>query len=140
MLPCGLTQVEIDDGVYAGVFVVAQVKKTLLHKTMFHLCALDNDRFWVRLRRGKKGGVAFRPLRRVVRVSFVEPGKDSSSKHDSLNKPVDHSHSHAAPPSPSTPSSPVTPYFYHANQAPLDDVEHETAQYEMILNDFAPDE
>ncbi len=65
-------QIEIDNGVYAGVFVVTQVKKTLLHKTMFHLCALGSDRFWVRLKRCKKSGVAFRPLRCVVKVHFIE--------------------------------------------------------------------
>ena len=69
---------EIDDGVYAGVFIVTQIKKTLLYKTVFHLCALDKDEFWVRLRRNKKQGVVFRPLRRIVAVKFVEPSSSSS--------------------------------------------------------------
>ena len=70
---------EIDDGVYAGVFIVTQIKKTLLYKTVFHLCALDKDEFWVRLRRNKKQGVVFRPLRRIVAVKFIEPSSSSGS-------------------------------------------------------------
>jgi len=53
-------QVEIDDGVYAGVFVVTQVKKNLFKKTLFHLTALDRDEFWIRLKRNKKSGTPFR--------------------------------------------------------------------------------
>ena len=74
---------EIDDGVYAGVFIVTQIKKTLLYKTVFHLCALDKDEFWVRLRRNKKQGVVFRPLRRIVAVKFIEPSSSSGSSGSS---------------------------------------------------------
>jgi hypothetical protein len=122
--------VEIDDGVYAGVFVVCQVKKTLLHKTMFHLCATDDDRFWVRLKRNKKGGVTFRPLRRVVKVSFVEPVKPVKPvKTDDLSqKPVAQS-------APSTPTSPAAqPSAAAAEEEGL------AAQYEMYLNDFGAEE
>jgi predicted acetyltransferase len=64
-------QVEIDDGVYAGVFVIVQVKKSLfMKKTLYRLTARDRDEFWIRLKRNKKAGQLFRPLRRVVDVRF----------------------------------------------------------------------
>lgn len=60
-------QVEIDEGIFAGIFVVTKAKKTLFHKTMYHLSAADGDEFWLRLARGPgKKGQKFRPLRRVV--------------------------------------------------------------------------
>lgn len=137
---------EIDDGVYAGVFVVAQVKKTLLHKTMFHLCALDNDRFWVRLKRNKKGGVAFRPLRRVVKVTFeVSEKATKKSTTTGASSPrrqqVSVGDMEEEPQLPSAPSprgrfggsSPVVP---PEEGSPIDP---ETAQYMLILNDFGAD-
>lgn len=57
---------EIDEGIFAGVFVVTKTKKTLFHKTMYHLSATDGDEFWIRLQRGKnKKGQKFRPLRKI---------------------------------------------------------------------------
>ena len=81
------TQVEIDEGVYAGVFIVTQVRKTLLKKTLFHLSATDKDEFWIRLKRNNKGGTRFRPLRRIVNVTFIDPvppaGASGAGSHKS---------------------------------------------------------
>ena len=64
---------EVDEGVYAGVFVVIALRKTaLLKKTIYHLWGLNGDEFWIRLKRGKKGGIPFRPLRRVMDVKFID--------------------------------------------------------------------
>jgi hypothetical protein len=64
--------------VYAGVFVVVQIKKNMLKKTLFRLVGHEQDEFWVRLQRGNKAGVHFRPLRRVVAVNFE--GLDSKGR------------------------------------------------------------
>jgi hypothetical protein len=37
---------------------------------LYRLVASETDQFWIRLKRGQKSGVSFRPLRRVVHVSF----------------------------------------------------------------------
>ncbi len=72
---------EVDEGLYAGVFVVIGYRKSFFRKTYFHLCGERNDECWVRLRRGNqdhmKRGVKFRPLRQVAIVdrSIAEPGE-----------------------------------------------------------------
>ena len=78
---CFCGQIEIDEGVYAGVFVVARVKKTaIFKKTLFFLVGLDGDEFWVRLQRGKhKNGVVFRPNRRVVEERYIDYSKQCGS-------------------------------------------------------------
>ncbi len=61
---------EIDEGLYAGIFVVIGYKKSMFRKTVFHLCAEQGDECWVRLRRGTKKGVKFRPLRQVATIDY----------------------------------------------------------------------
>lgn len=62
---------EIDEGVYAGIFVVGEIKKSpVTRKTHFLLRGLNGDDFWIRLQRGpKKHGIPFRPLRKI-KVEF----------------------------------------------------------------------
>ncbi len=58
---------EIDEGIFAGIFVVTKSRKNIFRKTEYHLSAADGDEFWLRLQRGaSKKGQKFRPLRRVV--------------------------------------------------------------------------
>lgn len=61
-------QVEVDEGLFKGIFVVVGFKKSpIFRKSFFHLAALHGDEFWVRLKRSdKKRGVKFRPLRQVA--------------------------------------------------------------------------
>ena len=121
-------QVEIDDGVYAGVFVVTEVKKNLLQQTLFHLCALDKDEFWIRLRRNNKSGKAFRPLRRVVKVTFNASSTASppasptnASAHSSTN---------------GNNSRPVS----FAQDAEFTADDQEAAEYALILNEYGGDD
>lgn len=116
---------EIDDGVYAGVFVVTEVKKNLLQQTMFHLCALDKDEFWIRLRRNNKSGKAFRPLRRVVRVTF-------NNNSNSTSPP-------ASPTSDSGRGNTSRPVSL-AQNAGLNADEQEAAEYALILNEYGGDD
>lgn len=115
--------------------MVAQVKKTLLHKTLFHLCATDGDRFWVRLRRNKKGGVPFRPLRRVVKVDFVEPAKKLAS-------PTPSAKGKAGEPMPSAPPGPVSMDLSGSDlgeeggSSDRGAAAAEADQYAMVLNDY----
>jgi len=119
--------VEIDDGVYAGVFVVTEVKKSLLQQSLFHLCALNKDEFWIRLRRNNKSGKAFRPLRRVVKVNFKSPASPASPASESdaspASRPVSTANKPAASPG-----------------KPLDADEQEAEEYALILNEYAGDD
>jgi hypothetical protein len=139
-------QIEIDDGVYAGTFVVTQVKKTLLHKTMFHLCALDSDRFWVRLKRNKKSGVAFRPLRRVVKVQFVDEKKSkdaaAAKKLDEEDaQAVQDNHEGYQESSAFAPESPVAlAGLGHSRSQDESPEDAEAAEYALILNHALGDE
>jgi hypothetical protein len=133
--------------VYAGTFVVTQVKKTLLHKTMFHLCALDSDRFWVRLKRNKKSGVAFRPLRRVVKVQFVEEKKSkadaaAAKKQDAEDAQAVQDNHAAYEESPAfAPESPVAlAGLGHSLSQDEGAEDAEAAEYALILNHALGDE
>ena len=60
---------EIDDGLYSGLFVIIGTKKSTFRKTFFHLTAGNGDEFWIRLKRGDhKNGIPFRPLRKVANI------------------------------------------------------------------------
>lgn len=126
------------------MFIVTQVRKTILKKTIFHLCALDKDEFWIRLRRNKKSGVPFRPLRRIVQVQFIEPVKAGSSKSIETN------HAAASPLADSSASAALHKAdFGAAASAPLatgrvettaNEGEQEAAEYALILNQYTGDE
>lgn len=63
-------QIEIDEGLYCGIYVIIGYKKsTVMRKTSFQAIAKDMSEHWLRLRRGRvKRGLVFRPLRQVARV------------------------------------------------------------------------
>ena len=56
-------QIEIDDGPLAGINVVTAIKKSFGFSTQFRLTSFSHPDTWVTLRRGKKDGLPFRPLR-----------------------------------------------------------------------------
>lgn len=58
-------QVEIDEGPYAGRYVVTGVKKSVFQKSLFRLSNFEGEDEWVKLKRGNKAGLPFRVLRRV---------------------------------------------------------------------------
>lgn len=58
-------QVEIDEGPYAGRYVVTGVKKSVFQKSLFRLSNFEGEDEWVKLKRGTKAGLPFRVLRRV---------------------------------------------------------------------------
>lgn len=127
---------EIDDGVYAGVFVVTEVKKSILQQSLFHLCALDKDEFWIRLRRNNKSGKAFRPLRRVVRVNFGSNKNGKGTNPDNNNTTNSSSHNNNYGKASASPNSrPVSTADNH-----MDADELEAAEYANILNEFADDD
>jgi len=69
MLLC--CQIEIDEGKYAGLFIVTNVKKIFMRRTRFELNRGGTETAWVYLQRGKsKKGIKFRPLRQVVANSY----------------------------------------------------------------------
>eukprot|EP01038_Epipyxis_sp_PR26KG_P011620 gene11620-15559_t len=39
-------QIEIDEGIYSGVFIISGIRKSFLRKSFFFLRALDGDEFW----------------------------------------------------------------------------------------------
>ena len=59
-------QIEIDEGAYSGIFVVAKAKKTLAKKTVYGIIDRSGALYWTRLQRNLKSGYKFRPLRRVI--------------------------------------------------------------------------
>eukprot|EP01033_Poteriospumella_lacustris_P007784 gene7784-5599_t len=63
-------QIEIDEGLYCGIYVLIGYKKSaVMRKTSFQAIAKDMSEHWLRLRRGRvKRGLVFRPLRQVARV------------------------------------------------------------------------
>lgn len=74
-------QIEIDEGLYCGIYVIIGYKKsTLLRKTSFQAIAKDMTEHWLRLRRGRvKRGLVFRPLRQVARVTVPSVDSNKSS-------------------------------------------------------------
>lgn len=60
-------QIEIDEGLYHGIFVVIDCqKKGVFRKTYYQLSNID-ETFWIRLSRSStKSGLKFRPLRMVA--------------------------------------------------------------------------
>lgn len=68
-------QIEIDEGLHAGVYVIINHRKSLWRKTLFQLVDIQGNDFWLRLRRGHaKRGLVFRPLRQVARIG---PARDT---------------------------------------------------------------
>lgn len=63
-------QIEIDEGLYSGVYVIIGFRKSKVwRKTSFQAITPDLREIWLRLRRGRgKGGLVFRPLRQVARI------------------------------------------------------------------------
>jgi len=63
-------QIEIDEGLYSGFYVVVGIKKTkIMRKTLFHVLAKDRSEHWLDLRRGNaRRGLFCRPLRPVAIV------------------------------------------------------------------------
>jgi hypothetical protein len=55
----------VDEGRYRGFHIVTAVRKNLFGMTVFRLSSFDLEDTWVKLKRGSKNGVKFRPLRRV---------------------------------------------------------------------------
>lgn len=58
---------------YKGRFVVIGCRKALFtRKTLFHLSAVNQDEFWIPLRRkeNKNSGIRFRPLRQVAIIDM----------------------------------------------------------------------
>lgn len=66
-------QIEIDEGKFAGVYIVTDVKKTIWGKSLFELNngLGQGSTVWVHLQRSrKKTGIKFRPLRPIVSSSY----------------------------------------------------------------------
>lgn len=122
---------------------MTQVRKNILKKTLFHLCALDKDEFWIRLRRNKKSGVPFRPLRRIVQVQFIEPLKiaksPSSCGEPDVASPVLHSSSSGSAEKNSNLSA-SAPLASGRVETTADEGDQEAAEYALILNQYTGDE
>lgn len=58
-------QIEIDEGPYAGRYVVTGTKKTVFQKSLFRISNFELEDDWVKLKRGPKAGLPFRVLRKV---------------------------------------------------------------------------
>lgn len=126
------------------MFIVTQVRKTILKKTLFHLCALDKDEFWIRLRRNKKSGVPFRPLRRVVQVQFIEPvkaaGSSKSLEAHAAASPLADSSASAALHKADFGGAPSAPLATGRVETTTGEGDQEAAEYALILNQYTGDE
>lgn len=118
------------------MFIVTQVRKNLLKKTLFHLCALDKDEFWIRLRRNKKSGVPFRPLRRIVKVQFIEPQK-AAKPEAHVASPVVTS---ALPHKTADSGESTAPLAGGRVETTVEEGDQEAAEYALILNQYTGDE
>jgi hypothetical protein len=84
--PCAMLgwQIEIDEGLYCGVYVIIGYRKSfILRKSYFQAVAKDMSEHWLRLQRGHvKHGLVFRPLRQVARVAVAQKENTSSSDYN----------------------------------------------------------